>query len=620
MRVSNCNRRGRIKRLCCFCCRSWKRVHRRVLPFLSLLLLTVLFLWRITESRYFQQDFSIQACQLPNINYFDKSLKGAFWRISTINCTSWRAPVVWNSSGFLTIATNLNLGNVSCNYTGIEPDGDNYVRLSQMDRGDLPAKPTSDFTLVTCTNENSTFYRDLKHTIIPHRDVQQNFIRESNEQLSIILFGLDSVSRLVAENKLPLTLKFFRETLQSFDFTGYTKVGDNTLPNLLAALNGQTMSEALIPTFDFPPFFKYLQKAGYVTSYSEDWVPYYPPLGFKYPRYTHNLRTYFLAGEKYKPMLQTRRNVKDPKCFSNEFKHGIVIDHTDKFIRTYNDTLKASLSWINEIAHHQSNFLEAGDNHIKTFFERLYLEGRLSRTAVIFFSDHGPRYGKVVEKDLVRFTGRLPMLHIALPTHIREEYPILVQNLKTNTHRLTTPFDLHETLTDIIFQRYKEAAERTVAYPLPRGISLFTEVPQTRSCFDASISEHYCPCYTLTDVPISEPGPEMAAKFILDHINHVLVENINRGICARLKLAGITSAKQQNNNARATLSRSLVIVFSVSPGNGVFEGTVELVQNEVKQILGDINRLTQYKYNVGCMKDADLQMYCHCVNTTTGAR
>lgn len=544
--------------------------------------------------------------------------------MAKVNCMTWRSPSFWNTSGFLDIFRDApythNLfdetkSRVTCNYAGIEPNGLNDIKLSLSDRGPLPAKPKTDFVLVTCSNENETLYRDIKYRLRSKSEAETSEAKNSNtketdEQLNFILFGLDSVSSLVAERKLPLTLQYFRETLHSYHFKGYTKVGDNTAPNILAALNGQTILESLIPTFDFPPFFRLLKDLGYVTCYGEDWIPYIPPLPFKYPDYTHNLRQFFLAGDKYQPLRKGHSNKKDPKCFANEFKHDIVIKFAESFIREYENRLKLTFTWINEIGHHQSNFLEAADETIKTFFEKLHNEGKLNKTVVVFFSDHGPRYGKALEKDLVRFTGRLPMIHIVLPTEIRNKYPHIDRNMKTNTERLTAPFDLFETLKDIVLQRFKEIPE--VNYPFPRGISLLREIPKSRSCYDAGIPENYCPCYSFADMPSNDPSSTEAAEFMVSQINNFVSSYKN--VCSTIVLDKVKSAKMQNNHERSKVFRRLVVVFSVSPGNGVYEGTVQFPLADTKQmtLLGDINRLTAYADSASCMQNADLKLYCHC--------
>lgn len=606
-------------------CRFSSRRYLRKFCKRLILCSTFALIFYVTLAEYFLPDYAIQACQLPDINYHDKSLAGAFWKMTRVDCKKWDPPSKWNASGFLNIAKDSKFVNkffgdinnsVACSYTGIEANGDNAIKLSEIDVGQLPGKPKSDFVLVNCSNKNGTFYRDLKYHVIPKTSLPTNrqdekFGRETDDQLSMIVFGLDSVSRLVAEHKLPITLKFFRETLKSYDFKGYTKIGDNTLPNIVAALTGQSLVEAMMPTFDFPLFFKNLNKLGYVTSYGEDWIPYFPPMGFKYPDYTHNLRQFFLAAADYKPMLKGYQNKKDAKCTGTEFKHDIVINFADEFNRAYEDRLKGSITWISEIIHHECNFLEAGDQKIKDFFENMHKDGKLNRTVVVLFSDHGPRYGKVVEKDLIRFTGRLPLLQIVIPQHIREKYPHIDMNMNTNTNRLTTPFDLHEMLEDILFQRFQDTTA-IVKRPFPRGISLFQEVPASRSCYDAFISEHYCPCYTLTDVAATDLNVERGAQFMVETINIWLEPH--RSICSEVILDSVQSAKQQNNHERSGVTQKLTIVFKTTSGNGVFEGTVEVTEKEVI-LLGDINRLTAYKDYANCMTVESLKLYCHCLSS-----
>lgn len=72
-----------------------------------------------------------------------------------------------------------------------------------------------------------------------------------------------------------------------------------------------------------------------------------------------------------------------------------------------------------------------------------------------------------------------------------------MRNFKRNTRRLTTHFDVYETLKDIanlegdvisnekVKKRSADLKER--ADTLPRGISFFTEIPHDRTCDSAGI-------------------------------------------------------------------------------------------------------------------------------------
>lgn len=77
-----------------------------------------------------------------------------------------------------------------------------------------------------------------------------------------------------------------------------------------------------------------------------------------------------------------------------------------------------------------------------------------------------------------------------MPPSFQEKYPKEMRNLRLNSRRLTTPFDIHETLLQILnfnkssFNRYKKKS-------MQRGISLFEDIPINRTCEDAHIEPHW---------------------------------------------------------------------------------------------------------------------------------
>lgn len=88
-------------------------------------------------------------------------------------------------------------------------------------------------------------------------------------------------------------------------------------------------------------------------------------------------------------------------------------------------------------------------------------------------------------------------LFAVLPKSFKQKYPLAVRNLKRNSRRLTTHFDVFETLKDLsnldanvlsndkIRKRTTDLKEREAS--MPRGISLFVEIPGERSCDSAGI-------------------------------------------------------------------------------------------------------------------------------------
>lgn len=81
-----------------------------------------------------------------------------------------------------------------------------------------------------------------------------------------------------------------------------------------------------------------------------------------------------------------------------------------------------------------------------------------------------------------------------------------IKNFKRNAKRLTTHFDIYETLRDLSeldessindenVKRKSQILKEKTDEELPRGISLFLEVPEVRNCKSADIKSHWCMCH-----------------------------------------------------------------------------------------------------------------------------
>lgn len=91
-----------------------------------------------------------------------------------------------------------------------------------------------------------------------------------------------------------------------------------------------------------------------------------------------------------------------------------------------------------------------------------------------------------------------PLLTLRLPDNLVQKHPSFLENLRTNSHRIVSPVDVHQsvhifsqigTLKDN-WRQYMDTARRGVL-----GANLFTsEIPHTRSCSQAFIPERLCLC------------------------------------------------------------------------------------------------------------------------------
>lgn len=66
---------------------------------------------------------------------------------------------------------------------------------------------------------------------------------DRDQYYNVILIGMDTISRLNAHRQLNETMKVLKDDFQAIEFYGYNKVGENTFPNLIPFLTGLTPAQ-----------------------------------------------------------------------------------------------------------------------------------------------------------------------------------------------------------------------------------------------------------------------------------------------------------------------------------------------------------------------------------------
>ena len=74
------------------------------------------------------------------------------------------------------------------------------------------------------------------------------------------------------------------------------------------------------------------------------------------------------------------------------------------------------------------------------------------------------------------------------PEWFKKEFSDQYKNFQKNVHRLTTPFDIHATLKDILYLQQQKPLHKPLH---SRAISLFDKIPENRSCAMAYIEPHW---------------------------------------------------------------------------------------------------------------------------------
>jgi len=169
-----------------------------------------------------------------------------------------------------------------------------------------------------------------------------------------------------------------------------------------------------------------------------------------------------------------------------------------------------AFSFFSALTHENMNEAAYMDGHLERFFQSLNDSGGLENTAVVLFSDHGVRFGSSREyrTRMGWYEENMPLLMIAMPESFRRRHAQMMATLHSNQHRLTTPFDVHETIRRLVdISRPYDDRQRIADGR--QGVSLFDVTLGNRTCKDASIAPVYCECQLSQCLPVDEKSHQV---------------------------------------------------------------------------------------------------------------
>ncbi|XP_054014546.1 uncharacterized protein LOC128895720 [Hylaeus anthracinus] len=489
----------------------------------------------------------------------------------------------------------------------------------------------AEFVKIECSRNNEVIYKDY-HAFLPRfRSLEQKYekaraARFKSEHLSLLIVGLDSVSRLNFHRMMPKTVEALRK-LGAVEMMGYTKVADNTYPNLVPVLSGlsddelhQSCWQTKDKPFDGCPFiWKNFSAAGYRTVFGEDACAmttfnYLKP-GFRVQPTDYYLRPFCIASEKD---IGNTHKWNANLCVGTRKTFENLLDYTRKTASQFAKVPYFAMFWQASLTHDFFNYPQLGDDAYHKFVSYLSSKQLLNHTALIVMSDHGMRWGDFRETYQGRMEDSLPFVFIVLPTWWKENYQVAWANLRKNARSLTTAFDLHETLLDLLESKHLEEPrlkERSKmlsdAKSLPRGISWFLPIPDYRTCSMAGIASHWCMCHTSNDVPLNDESYQDKADFLVAELNRMLKKFVQ---CATLKLKEIRAVKAWRNKGDKFDLVDYTITIQTEPGDAIFEGTVRYRgEDKTKKLVGSVSRLNAYGKQSACVDEFNMRLYCYCL-------
>lgn len=443
---------------------------------------------------------------------------------------------------------------------------------------------------------------------------------------NILIVGLDTVSRMNLFRTMPKTASYLK-TLGAIDMMGYNKVGENTYPNLVPMLMGVRGTDVVKlcrpngnETFDnCPLIWKRYQRIGYYTAYAEDcpmaaMFNCYQP-GFSVAPTDYYPRTMFIEAEATFGRCYLQ-------CINDIYHYKFLLNYMEDVIWRLKSKRLFGLFWENSISHDHLNWPMKMDHDYVNTFVNLKTWGYLEDTIVFFVSDHGIRWGPIRFTKQGHLEERLPFLYILIPKSFQENHKCAYNNLKRNSKRLITPFDVYETLLDLIELKNVEDSVIEVrfneSYALRRGISLFLPVPGNRTCKAADIDDQWCTCRKEDPIPADHPKAVEAADVLVRMFNTELKDYSQ---CAKLVVTAVLNATEiqlgiidDNHNPW----REFMVIVRTAPSDAVYEATLR--NHIIKmswQLAGAPSRLNRYEKQDWCIDNSKLKPYCYCLQNNT---
>ncbi|KAH8293226.1 hypothetical protein KR018_000528 [Drosophila ironensis] len=275
-------------------------------------------------------------------------------------------------------------------------------------------------------------------------------------------------------------------------------------------------------------------------------------------------------------------------------------------------------------------------------------DGVFDHTIMIIFSaDHCQDGHSKRKTDRAFLDHHLPMMFIYLPPWFRKKYPKYAQSLHLNQQRLSSNFDVYNTLKHIIQMGKESNGVYKKSRDCPTCQSLFINLPWDRSCEKAGIPRDDCACQSNKEVGTLNKSPPQ----IMDQINRYLMKNglnqlevrpkdghelplgsllvdtINDYLseqklldqCHYLRLNSSKILHQfKEPTSRFGLS-SYRVKFSTDPGNAQFLTTVNY-NNNLQKLEGlnvdHFSRLDDFITTTNCMVKLKQKLFCICKNRT----
>ncbi|KAI9587577.1 hypothetical protein GQX74_003423 [Glossina fuscipes] len=458
------------------------------------------------------------------------------------------------------------------------------------------------------------------------KNFQQNFIVPMNIKYMLVECRKSSYNSLVYQEGL-----FFIYNREDRSKYSRMNIGDNTFPNLMAILTGFNLTDTqkvCQPHLSWglsncSTLFKTLRQQGFTTAFAEDECDIntfnFGKAGFRHEPTDYYQRPLLLAMED---RLMYLKRYGSRFCVGHKRYAEYIYDFGLEFAERYLGKTIFGLFWINSVSHNSWRGPLAIEERILGYLQELHTKRILEHNVVVFFSDHGSRWGYLRNRKSGFIEERLPMFFIWLPKWFKKCYPEAGAALKQNKHRLTSPYDFHATLKHLSVLAQGKGFSTLQKMPAPQGCvtcqSLLKSIPVDRSCSQAGIEDYWCTCTPFYSVDTKSYQVREISETLIHHINTFLKLKNFTNLCRELTLKTVEAANIKMNiksvNHTDYKRTTYRITFTVYPSDAKFDASYHLnYETKGTEInIETISRLNSYAKDSQCVNDVIAKKFCIC--------
>ncbi|CAI9739025.1 XP_029657266.1uncharacterized protein LOC115231360 [Octopus vulgaris] len=484
-------------------------------------------------------------------------------------------------------------------------DNDNSIVLGKPITFHNQTKIDAEFSLIKCEGvNNSVLYTDFHSRIIDKEHVQKKLKSQSGKRaedrpLSVLLIGIDSTSRNSFSRQMPRLKKYLLETLKAYSFPGLTRVGVNTLPNIIPLLTGKFLNESKYHqgmSFDSVDFiWKNYSSKNAITLLVED-RPRTGAFNFYRRGFVKSPTDFYI-----RPLTLAMAKNRSHKefCVGPVTESEQIIHYTKQFLKLYGTSFYFAFIFFTDWNHDRLHGAARWEDKLLGFFQWLHQSKTLNNTLLFFFGDHGYRMGGFRTTVAGSHEANLPFSFFIVPEWFKIKHKSKANSIHRNQNRLVTLFDFHATLSENL-----NRGEQTRMMTSNRSISLMSPIPSNRTCKGAEIPAQFCECFSARkQLRVKNVNVTEAAIAVVKTLNKRL-EKAKAKKCAKLKLKKVIRAYKYRTTYSVTLK--------VSPSEGVFQSLGEY-RGKNFHPFGEILRINIYGNQSHCVNTPNLKPFCFCV-------